>query len=180
MLPLIRYMFVTIIFLIIYITIVAPPLANLTDAISTANEGNTVGIGAFVGDDTISITSGTVTAGATGQLEIDGSDLTGDTVLTNIDVSGTTAEIDPSDKDQFDLTGGVTAFTFKSGFAEDDGTADISYTSTSSFDLTVRGLSANTDYIFETAGGTVLGVGATDGSGTMTIIWSTSPRRMAP
>ncbi|MDR9412712.1 MAG: hypothetical protein RI531_08885, partial [Haloferacaceae archaeon] len=114
--------------------------------------GTFVGIGAFVGNDTISITSGTVTASGTGNLEIDGSDLTGDTVLTNIDVSGTTAEIDPTDKAQFDLTGGVTAFTFESGFAEDDGTADISYTSSSSFDLTVRGLSANTDYIFETAG----------------------------
>ncbi|MDR9390386.1 MAG: hypothetical protein RI549_08570, partial [Wenzhouxiangella sp.] len=94
-------------------------------------------------------------------------------MLTNINVSGTTAEIDPTDKDQFDLTGGVTALTFESGFAEDDGTADISYTSSSSFDLTVRGLSANTDYIFETTGGTVLGVGATDGSGTMTITLDT-------
>jgi hypothetical protein len=45
MLPLIRYMFVTIVFLIIYITIVAPPLANLTSAISTANQGNTVAVG---------------------------------------------------------------------------------------------------------------------------------------
>jgi hypothetical protein len=131
--------------------------------------GTFVGIGAFVGNDTISITSGTVTAAGTGNLEIDNSDLTSDTVLTNIDVSGTTAEIDPTDKDQFDITGGVTAFTFESGFAEDDGISDITYTSSSSFDLTVRGLSANTDYIFETAGGTVLGVGDTDATGTMTI-----------
>ena len=131
--------------------------------------GTFPGTSSFVGNDTISITSGTVTADATGSLTIVDSDLTGDTVLTNITVSGVTAEIEPTDKNQFDLTGGVTAFTFESGFAEDDGTADITYTSSSSFDVTVRGLSANTDYIFETAGGTVLGVGDTDGTGTMTI-----------
>jgi len=39
MLPLIRYMFVTILFLIIYITIVAPPLAAVTDRLSAANPG---------------------------------------------------------------------------------------------------------------------------------------------
>ncbi|MDR9382705.1 MAG: hypothetical protein RI560_13680, partial [Natronomonas sp.] len=43
------------------------------------------------------------------------------------------------------------------------------YTAAGDFDLTVRGLSADTDYIFETSGGTVLGVGETDGSGEMTI-----------
>ena len=42
MLPLIRYMFVTIIFLIIYITIVAPPLAAVTDRLSAANPSNGV------------------------------------------------------------------------------------------------------------------------------------------
>ncbi|MDR9446066.1 MAG: hypothetical protein RI544_08090, partial [Haloquadratum sp.] len=63
--------------------------------------GTFVGIGAFVGTDTVSIASGTVTAGAAGQLEIADSDLTGNTELTNIDVTGTTAEIDPTDKAQF-------------------------------------------------------------------------------
>lgn len=53
MLPLIQYMFVTIIFLIIYITIVAPPLANLTGAISTANEGNTVAEGVIGNMETV-------------------------------------------------------------------------------------------------------------------------------
>ena len=42
MLPLIRYMFVTIIFLIIYITIVAPPLAAVTDRLSSANPSDGV------------------------------------------------------------------------------------------------------------------------------------------
>jgi len=42
MLPLIRYMFVTIIFLIVYITIVAPPLAAVTDRISAANPSDGV------------------------------------------------------------------------------------------------------------------------------------------
>jgi len=49
MLPLIRYIFVTIIFLIIYITIVAPPLAAVTDRISAANPGNGVVTG-VIGD----------------------------------------------------------------------------------------------------------------------------------
>jgi len=49
MLPLIRYMFVTIIFLIIYITIVAPPLAAVTDRISAANPSNGVVTG-VIGD----------------------------------------------------------------------------------------------------------------------------------
>ena len=50
--------------------------------------GTFVGISAFVGNDTVSIASGTVTAAGSGTLEIDGSDLTGNTVLTNINVSG--------------------------------------------------------------------------------------------
>ena len=49
MLPLIRYMFVTIIFLIIYITIVAPPLAAVTDRISAANPSDGVVTG-VIGD----------------------------------------------------------------------------------------------------------------------------------
>jgi len=81
--------------------------------------GTFVGISAFVGSDTVSITSGTVTAGAAGELQIADSDLAGDTELTNIDVTSTTAEIDPSDKSQFDLTGNVQQFTFLSAFAED-------------------------------------------------------------
>jgi len=40
MLPLIRYMFVTIVFLIIYITVVAPPLAAVTERLSIANNPN--------------------------------------------------------------------------------------------------------------------------------------------
>ena len=39
MLPLIRYMFVTILFLLVYIPIVAPPLAAVTDRLSSANPG---------------------------------------------------------------------------------------------------------------------------------------------
>ena len=54
--------------------------------------GSFVGIGAFVGQDTISISSGDVTADATGELEIVSSDLTGDTELINMDVTGVTAE----------------------------------------------------------------------------------------
>ena len=127
------------------------------------------GLGVYVGDDTISIDTGEVSHTGTGQLTIADSDLSGDTVLTGIEVSSATAEIDPDDKPQFDLSGDVTAFTLKTGLAEDDGSADISYTSSGSFDLTLRSLSPNTDYIFETSGGTVLGVGDTDGSGTMTI-----------
>jgi len=127
------------------------------------------GLGVYVGGDTISIDTGEVSHTGTGQLTIADSDLSGDTVLTGIDVSSATAEIDPDDKPQFDLSGDVTAFTLKTGLAEDDGTADISYTSTGSFDLTLRSLNPNTDYIFETSGGTVLGVGNTDGSGKMTI-----------
>lgn len=127
------------------------------------------GLGVFVGDDTISIDTGEVSHTGTGQLTIADSDLSGDTVLTGIEVSSATAEVNPDDKPQFDLSGDVTAFTLKASLAEDDGSADISYTSTGNFDLTLRSLSPNTDYIFETSGGTVLGVGDTDGSGTMTI-----------
>jgi len=131
--------------------------------------GSFVGIGAFVGQDTISISSGDVTADAAGELEIVSSDLTGDTELINMDVTGVTAEIDPTDKAQFDITGNVQSFTFLAAFAEDDGQGDITYTAAGDFDLTVRGLTPNIDYIFETSGGTVLGTGTTDGSGVMTI-----------
>jgi len=136
--------------------------------------GTFVGISAFVGNDTISISSGTVTASGAGELEIDGSDLTGNTVLTNINVSATTAEVDPTDKPQFDITGGVTQFTLLSGLAEDDSSDDITYTSTGSFDLTLRGLTANQAYAFETSTGTVLGGGTADGSGELTISLTTT------
>jgi len=136
--------------------------------------GTFVGISAFVGNDTVSIASGTVTAAGSGTLEIDGSDLTGNTVLTNINVSGTTAEIDPTDKPQFDITGGVSQLTVLSGLVEDDSSDDITYTSTSSFNLTLRGLTANQAYAFETSGGTVLGGGIADGSGELTINLTTT------
>jgi hypothetical protein len=49
MLPLIRYMFVTILFLIVYITIVAPPLAAVTDRLSGAN-GSGGAVTGVIGD----------------------------------------------------------------------------------------------------------------------------------
>jgi len=136
--------------------------------------GTFVGISAFVGNDTVSIASGTVTAAGSGTLEIDGSDLTGNTVLTNINVSGTTADINPTDKPQFDITGGVSQLTLLSGLAEDDSSDDITYTSTTSFDMTLRGLSANQAYAFETSAGTVLGGSTADGSGELTISLTTT------
>jgi len=49
MLPLIRYMFVTILFLIVYITIVAPPLAAVTNRLSAAN-GSGGAVTGVIGD----------------------------------------------------------------------------------------------------------------------------------
>ncbi|MDR9382739.1 MAG: hypothetical protein RI560_13880, partial [Natronomonas sp.] len=57
-------------------------------------------------NDTISIASGTVTAPGSGTLTIGQSGVLsgGSTVLTSIDVTSTTVEVDPDDKPQVDLT----------------------------------------------------------------------------
>ena len=49
MLRLIRYVFVLIVFLIVYVTIVAPPLARVTNRLSQANPSNGAVVG-VIGD----------------------------------------------------------------------------------------------------------------------------------
>ena len=121
--------------------------------------------------DTISLASGTVTAAGAGELTIpNGGSLTGTTTeLESIDLLSTTAEIDPSDKSQFDISGDVTAIGVQTTIAVEDGNADFDYTSTGSFDLTLRGLPASTGIVALDSNGQTLGTGTSDGSGTVTL-----------
>jgi hypothetical protein len=121
--------------------------------------------------DTISLSSGTVTAAAAGELTIpNGGSLTGTTTeLESIDLLSTTAQIDPSDKSQFDISGDVTAIGVQTTIAVDDGNADFDYTSTGSYDLVLRGLPASTGIVALDSSGQTLGTGTSDGSGTLTL-----------
>ena len=121
--------------------------------------------------DTISLASGTVTAGGAGELKIpNGGSLTGTTTeLTEIDLQSTTAEINPTDKSQFDISGDVTAIGVEDTLTVEDGTADFDYTSTGSFDLTLRGLPTSTGIVAVDSSGQQLGAGTSDGSGTVTL-----------
>jgi len=121
--------------------------------------------------DTISLASGTVTAAGAGELKIpNGGSLTGTTTeLEEIDLQSTTAEVDPTDKSQFDISGDVTAIGVEDTLTVEDGTADFDYTSSGSFDLTLRGLPASTGIVALDSGGQQLGAGTSDGSGTVTL-----------
>lgn len=174
-----RPLSVLFVFMLVFVPVAAALSIPVTgDLPLTTNTGMTVildqpgtfvGIGAFLANDTIDIDSGTVTAQSTGQLEIIDSDLAGDTVLEQMELTGTTALVDPSDKPQFDVSGSVQALTIKSGLAQDDGVTDLSYTSTGPFDVTLRNLDANQAYGVESSTGTPLGTGTTDANGTVTI-----------
>jgi hypothetical protein len=144
-----------------------PLQTNTGFTVTLDNPGQYPASNPFTASDTITLSSGTVTAAGSGSLVIpNGGDLTGTTTeLTQIDVATTTAEIDPSDKSQFDITGSVTAIGVETTITPDDGSGDFDYTSTGSFTLTLRGLSPNQAYVALDSTGTQLGTGTADGTG---------------
>lgn len=182
---------VGLIIMVVFVGAVAAATIPVTDDLPLqTNTGFTVTLdqpGTFAGGffpaagDTISISSGTVTAQGSGALTVQqGGDLSGSqTVLTSIDVSSTTAEVDPSDKPQFDLTGDVTALTVQSSITADDGNDDVTYTSTGNFDLTLRGVTASADIVALDPNGQLLGSGTSDGSGTVTLTMTTTGTQSA-
>jgi hypothetical protein len=131
--------------------------------------GTFPGVGSFVGNDTIQISTGTVTAAGGGALEIENSDLSGQTQLNNINVTGTTAVVDPSDKEKFELTGGVDSLGLEPGIAVGDGDIDFSYSASSGFDLTLRGLTPNAQIAVVSPSGDTLGTGSSDANGKVTL-----------
>jgi hypothetical protein len=151
-----------------------PLQTNTGFTVTLDNAGTFPGTGSFVGNDTISISTGTVTAAGAGALEIPDSDLSGQTELTNINVSGTTAEIDPDDKPQFDISGELSQIGLETPVAVGDQDVDFSYVSSGNFDLTLRGLTPNADLAVVSPGGALLGSGTSDGSGTATLTMTTT------
>jgi hypothetical protein len=142
------------------------PLQTNTGFTVTLDNPGTYAGGFFAASgDTITLSSGTVTAAGSGALTVQqGGDLSGSqTVLTSIDVSSTTAEVDPSDKPQFDMNGDITALTVQSGITVDDGSNDFTYTSTGTFDLTLRGVTASADIVALDGAGQLLGSGTVMG-----------------
>jgi len=151
------------------------PLQTNTNFTVTLEEPGTFPASSpFAANDTIQISSGSVTAGSVGNLTITDSDLTGDTELTSINVTSTTAEIDPTDKPQFDITGDVDSITVGTGVAVGDSATDFSYTSSGTYTLTLRQLTANAELGVVTPGGTVLANGTSDGAGTATLTLTTT------
>jgi hypothetical protein len=145
-----------------------PLQTNTGFTVTLDDVGTFPGTSSFVGNDTIQVASGSVTAQSGGQLNVTDSDLTGDTELTNINVTGTTAEIDPTDKPQFDITGGVDSVTVGTGVSVTDSNADFTYSASGSFDLTLRQLKANADLGVVSSSGTILANATTDGNGNAT------------
>ena len=145
-----------------------PLQTNTGFTVTLDQPGTFTGLSAFTGQDTITISSGTVTAAGAGQLEITDSDLSGNTRLVNMDVTNTTALVDPSDKPQFDVTGEVNFLEVRPGLSTGDTTVDFQYASTGDFDLTLRGLSASQDFAVVDSGGTPRGGGTSDANGTAT------------
>jgi len=145
-----------------------PLQTNTGFTVTLDQPGTFTGLSAFTGQDTITITSGTVSAAGAGQLEITDSDLSGNTRLVNMDVTNTTALVDPSDKAQFDVTGDVNFLEVRSGLSTGDSTVDFQYSATGNFDLTLRNLGASQDFAVVDSGGTPLGGGTSDANGTAT------------
>jgi hypothetical protein len=128
----------------------------------------------FDGSDTVVLSDATFTASGPASLNI--SQFNGTrTELSSIDASSNAITIDPDDKSQVTVSGGVTALSFSD--AEIDGTTQFNYSASSSGTITLTGLPANTDFAAATPGGTVLDTGTTDASGTADISVSSATDR---
>lgn len=114
-------------------------------------------------------TNGNVTLSSTGRTNATVTQLTGtETRLQGLDVATNDLTIDPEDKTQVVLGGGMDAFEWRSPTL-DDATSDFSYTASGSVGtLTIGGLPADTTVVARDSGGNVLDSATTDSSGTAT------------
>jgi hypothetical protein len=94
------------------------------------------------------------------------------TVLTSVNVTQTTATINPSDKSAVELSGAVDAFSYAASHTADDGSADFRLGTSGQATIVVRdsGLAPNSEFnLIGTSGEPVTGSVSVDGSGDATI-----------
>jgi len=116
----------------------------------------------FDGTDAVRLSNVTVSAGGPANITID--QIRGTwTNTSSINASANAVTIAPVDKSNVTVSGGVTALSFQD--AEIDGTAQFTYSASSSGTVTLTGLPADTEFAAATTGGDVLTTGTTDGSG---------------
>lgn len=113
----------------------------------------------FADSQTFDGDGGTVSATSTGEgfLAVQNWGASGDTVISDVNVTGTTAVVNPDLSDKLGVSGSADSVSWDS-YAADDGTADFSATvpvgSTAS--ITLYGLSPSTQYRIVDAGGNVV------------------------
>lgn len=129
----------------------------------TANEQHTLdGSNPFSGTDTVEINNMTVSSGSPSNITIEqfeGSN----TRTSEIDAVGEIT-INPADKPQVRVSGGVDALNF-TAMQADDGASDFSYSATSSTTLNVTTQSPNAALLAVASDGEILGSAQTDGGG---------------
>lgn len=86
------------------------------------------------------------------------------TNVSSVDASTSSISIDPDDKPGVDVTGSVTAVSYRETALDDDQVAFV-YSASGSGTVSVHGLSANQTWTAATTSGQVLDNGTTDGSG---------------
>jgi hypothetical protein len=120
----------------------------------------------YDGSDTLVLSDASFTASGPASLNI--SQFNGTrTEISAIDASSNAITIDPDDKSEVTVSGGVTELSFED--ATLDGTAQITYSASTSGTITVTGLPASTEFAAVTTGGDVLTTGTTSASGTADI-----------
>lgn len=123
----------------------------------------------FVDDQTIRTTNGTISSAGTSRVETAGTDI-GGSQRFNLTDQTTAVTVNKDDANAITVSGSVDDVTIDAGTAADDGNRDFQYSASGPGNITVDGLSANTQFILVDAAGQGVATATSDGSGTVTFV----------
>jgi hypothetical protein len=123
----------------------------------------------FVDDQTIRTTNGTIASAGTSRVETAGTDI-GGSQRFNLTDQTTAVTVNKDDANAITVSGSVDDVTIDAGTAADDGNRDFQYSASGPGNITVDGLSANTQFILVDAAGQGVATATSDGSGTVTFV----------
>lgn len=123
----------------------------------------------FVDDQTIRTTNGTISSAGTSRVETVGTDI-GGSQRFNLTDQTTAVTVNKDDANAITVSGSVDDLTIDAGTAADDGNRDFQYSASGPGNITVDGLSANTQFILVDAAGQGVATATSDGSGTVTFV----------
>ena len=123
----------------------------------------------FVDDQTIRTTNGTIASAGTSRVETAGTDI-GGSQRFNLTDQTTAVTVNKDDANAITVSGSVDDLTIDAGTAADDGNRDFQYSASGPGNITVDGLSANTQFILVDAAGQGVATATSDGSGTVTFV----------